>query len=405
MLPRELLEYLFGLERKGVKLGLDPTRRLLQSCGSPHRAQPLIQIAGTNGKGSTAAILARILEQHDLKAGLYTSPHLSRFNERIRIDGACIEDDYIVTWVRRYRAEIGRLEATFFEATTALALSYFSDCQVEVGVLETGLGGRLDATTAAQPILTALTPIDLDHTDLLGNTPVAIAREKAGILRAGIPCYSAPQRASVAAVIREAARATGAPLTFVGADLAVPGPVCLPGEHQVMNARLAWTMAREFLGERFDRRRATVAVQTAAWPGRYQQVMAEPKVIFDVAHNPHGVRAFLANFTREDRPGRRWLVLALQADKNAEQVLQLLMGRFDEVILTQTDTRNFLVASELATLARAYRKELRVISPASDAIGQALAAAGPDDLVTIIGSHYLGPAVAEIFKISFDMLG
>lgn len=405
MLPRELLEYLFGLERKGIKLGLDPTRRLLEICGFPNRAQPLIQVAGTNGKGSTAAILARILEQHDLKAGLYTSPHLSRFNERIRIDGACIEDDYIVTWVRRYRAEIGRLEATFFEATTVLALSYFRDCQVEVGVLETGLGGRLDATTATEPVLTALTPIDLDHTDLLGATPEAIAREKAGILRAGVPCYSAPQQDSVAAVIREAARATGAPLTFVGADLAVPGPARLPGEHQVMNARLAWTLAREFLGARFDRRRAAMAVETTTWPGRYQQVLAEPKVIFDVAHNPHGVRAFLANFARENQPGCKWLVLALQADKNAEQVLELLLGRFDEVILTQTDTRHFLAASELATLARAYRRELQTIAPASDAIGQALSAAGTDDLVVIIGSHYLGPAVAEIFKISFDMLG
>ncbi len=405
MLTRELLEYLFGLERKGIKLGLGPTRRLLKSCGSPHRAQPLIQVAGTNGKGSTAAILARILEQHDLKTGLYTSPHLIRFNERIRIDGVCIEDDYIVAWVRRYQVEIGRLEATFFEATTALALSYFRDCQVEVAVLETGLGGRLDATTAAEPALTALTPIDLDHTDLLGDTPEAIAREKAGILRAGIPCYSAPQQDSVAAVIREAAQAIGAPLTFVGADLAVPGPTHLPGEHQVMNARLAWTLAREFLGEHFDRRRAAVAVETAAWPGRYQRVRAEPKVIFDVAHNPHGVRAFLANFTRETQRGCKWLVLALQADKNAEQVLQLLLGRFDEVILTQTDTRRFLAASELAALARDYRRELRVITPASDAIGQALSTAGPDDLITIIGSHYLGPAVAEIFKISFDMLG
>ncbi|MCH7940262.1 MAG: bifunctional folylpolyglutamate synthase/dihydrofolate synthase, partial [Candidatus Marinimicrobia bacterium] len=148
MLSRELLEYIFGLERKGIKLGLDPTRRLLKSCGFPHRAQPLIQIAGTNGKGSTAAILARILEGHDLKVGLYTSPHLSRFNERIRVDGVCIEDDYIVNWVRRYRAAIERLEATFFEATTVLALSYFRHSQVDVGVLETGLGGRLDATTA-----------------------------------------------------------------------------------------------------------------------------------------------------------------------------------------------------------------------------------------------------------------
>lgn len=405
MLSRELLEYIFGLERKGIKLGLDPTRRLLKSCGFPHRAQPLIQIAGTNGKGSTAAILARILERHDLKVGLYTSPHLSRFNERIRVDGVCIEDDYIVNWVRRYRAAIGRLEATFFEATTVLALSYFRHSQVDVGVLETGLGGRLDATTATEPVLTALTPIDLDHTDLLGDTPEAIAREKAGILRAGIPCYSAPQQDSVAAVIRKAAQATGAPLTFVGADLAVPQPLRLPGEHQVMNARLSWSLAREFLGARFDRRLAAVAVETAGWPGRYQQVMEQPKVIFDVAHNPHGVQAFLANFTREDQPGRKWLVLALQADKNAGQVLQLLLGRFDEVIVTQTGTRHFLAASELATLVRDYHPELQVISPASEAIGQALSAAGPDDLVTIIGSHYLGPAVAEIFKISFDILG
>ncbi len=404
MLTAELMDYLFGLERKGIKLGLEPTRLLLARCGHPNQAQPLIQVAGTNGKGSTAAIMAKILEYHDLRVGLYTSPHLVLMNERIRINGACIDDDYIASWVQQHRVDIEQIEATFFEVQTVLALCYFRDRKMDVAVLETGLGGRLDATTAANPAWTAMTPIDLDHTELLGQTREAIAQEKAGIIRAKAPCFSAPQHDSVKAVITAAARKVGAPLTFVTEELEVPQPVHLPGEHQLVNTRLAWAVTLEFLVERFDIQRARLAVKAVIWPGRYQLLQEAPRVIFDVAHNPHGIQAFLANINREPVEGDRWLVLALQAGKDAGQVLKLLLERFDKVIFTQTDTRLFLAAGELATLAGAVGHEFQVIPEAGEAISRALTEARDEDLVAIVGSHYLGPAVAENFKISFDML-
>lgn len=401
---RAQLEELYSLERRGIKLGLGPTQDLLQRCGNPQLDFPIIQIAGTNGKGSTAALAAHILKHHGLKAGLFTSPHLARFHERIRVDGVCIEDRHIGAWMETHRAAVQDLETTFFEATTAMALSYFKAEQVDIAVLETGLGGRLDATTATGPSWTALTPIALDHMETLGDTIEAIAREKAGILRPGVPCFSARQTPAVQEVIQAEGRRVNSPVTFISEDLLVPRPLKLPGDHQHRNAQLAWTLTQAVLGLKFDEVQATLAVETTIWPGRYQQVRARPKVIYDVAHNPHGVGAFIDTLRGESIRGRQWLVLALQQGKNAHQVLDLLLKEFDRVIITQTETRHFLPAVQLAALAGAANPKVQVKLPASLAIRDAVAEAGDSDLVAILGSHYLGPVVAEVFKISFDRL-
>ncbi len=399
-----LLDELYSLERRGIKLGLGPTQDLLLRCGSPQRSFSIIQIAGTNGKGSTAALAAHILQHHGLKAGLFTSPHLARFHERIRVNGVCIDDRHIAAWMQTHRAAVRELDTTFFEATTAMALSHFKAEEVDIAVLETGLGGRLDATTAAEPSWTALTPIALDHTETLGDTIEAIAREKAGILRPGVPCFSAQQTAAVQEVIQAEGRRVSSPVTFVSEQLPIPRPLRLPGDHQHRNAQLAWSVTQAVLGHKFDTGQATRAVETTIWPGRYQQVMARPKVIYDVAHNPHGVGAFLDTLRGESIRGRKWLVLALQQGKNAHQVLDLLLKEFDRVVLTQTETRHYLPAVQVATLAGATDPQVEVKRPATLAIKDVVAEAGENDLVAILGSHYLGPAVAEVFKISFDRL-
>jgi len=398
------LEYLFDLERKGIKLGLGPTRELLRRCGNPHQGLPSVQIAGTNGKGSTAAITAHILQRYGRRVGLFTSPHLCRFNERIRVDGVIIEDSYIIQWVEEHRHDLEEIAATFFETTTAMALSYFRHRRVDVAVLETGLGGRLDATTATDPSWTGLTPIALDHTDMLGDTIGAIAREKAGIMKSGVPCFSAPQPSTVQEVIQSEAERVGAPLTFVGVKAADPHPLQLPGRHQHTNARLAWALAEAILGDDFDRRIAVEAVRTAFWPGRYQQLQAEPRVIYDVAHNPHGVAAFLETMAGESIRGRKWLVMALQQGKNVHQMLELLLPAFDTVVFTQTSTRNFIPAADLIGAAELSHSHLRVEGNAVAAIHGATAEALREDYIAILGSHYLGPAVAEAFNISFDIL-
>lgn len=399
-----LLEYLYSLERKGVNLGLGPTRQLLKRCGNPHQDIPIVQIAGTNGKGSTAAITAHILQCHGRKVGLFTSPHLCRFNERVRIDGIPVEDRYIIQWLEKHKSDLEDISVTFFEATTVMALSYFKDHRVNVAVVETGLGGRLDATTAANPSWTALTPIDLDHTDMLGDTVRAIAREKAGILKPGVPCFSVPQPSWVREVVQSEAERVGAPVTFLREEATVPLPLRLPGRHQHTNANLAWALARAVLGRDFDQGIARGAVETAAWPGRYQRLGDHPRVIYDVAHNPHGMAAFLDTMAGESIQGRKWLVLALQKGKKAEQMLNMLLPGFDAVILTQTGIRNFLPAADLAELAGSSHSHIKAEPDTVAAIKGAVGEARKEDLVAILGSHYLGPAVARIFKISFDIL-
>ena len=398
-----LLEYLYNLERKGVKLGLDPTRQLLKKCGNPHQDIPIVQLAGTNGKGSTAAMTARILQSHCQKAGLFTSPHLCRFNERIRIDGIPIDDSYIIQWLEEHKSDLEDVSVTFFETITVMALSYFKDHRVDVAVLETGLGGRLDATTAASPSWTALTPIDLDHMDMLGDTVRAIAREKAGILKPGVPCFSVPQPSQVREVIQSEADRVGAPVTFLREE-AVPLPLRLPGRHQHTNAKLAWRLSRAILGGDFSQEIAREAVETTVWPGRYQQLGDHPRVIYDVAHNPHGIAAFLDTLAGESVKGRKRLVLALQKGRKAEQMLDMLLPRFDTVVLTQTGIRSFHTAADLAEMVGTSHTGIRVEQDTVAAIEGAVGEAGKEELVVILGSHYLGPAVARIFKISFDIL-
>ncbi|UCH62245.1 MAG: bifunctional folylpolyglutamate synthase/dihydrofolate synthase [Fidelibacterota bacterium] len=399
-----LLEYLYSLERKGVNLGLGPTRQLLEKCKNPHQDLLIVQIAGTNGKGSTAAITARILHDHSQKVGLFTSPHLCRFNERIRIDGRPIDDSYIIQWLKEHKGDLEEVSATFFEVTTVMALSYFKAHRVDVAVLETGLGGRLDATTAVSPTWTALTPIDLDHMDLLGDTVRAIAREKAGILKPGVPCYSVPQTSWVREVIQSEADRVGAPVTFLREEPAVPLPLRLPGSHQHTNAKLAWRLAQAILGSDFINEVAREAVKTTVWPGRYHQLGDHPSVIYDVAHNPSGMTAFLDTLAGESVRGRKWLVLALQKGRKAEQMLDMLLPRFDTVILTQTGIRSFYSANDLAELVGTSHHCIRIECDTVSAIKGAINKAGIEDLVVILGSHYLGPAVARIFKISFDIL-
>ena len=400
----ELLEYLYSLERAGIKLGLEPTRRLLAGVGNPEKSMPLIQIAGTNGKGSTAAILNAILQAHGKHVGLYTSPHLDHFNERIRVDGVCISEAEIALWLRNNRELIETIEATFFEATTVLALSHFAQAQVEHAILETGLGGRLDATTAAAPGLTALTPISYDHMEILGGSLAKIAEEKAGIMRAGVRCVSVPQHAEVTKVLKKRADAVGAQLEFLDVSLNKLSPAGLPGKHQVLNTQLARRLAEIALANNFSPTHANAALAKVRWPGRYQVVSSNPRTIYDVAHNPHGIGTFLETFSTEDSQAEKILVLALQAGKSSEDILAKLEGYFQTIIMTQSGIRQFIPAAELARVYSGSEAQIYIVADPEKAIKLARNKSGESGIIAILGSHYLGPAVAISFKISFDKL-
>ena len=209
-----LLAHLYGLRRLGIKVGLEHTNELLRRCGSPHRRLKTIHIAGTNGKGSTAAMIQAILRESGLKVGLYTSPHLIRFNERIRINGLPISDKSIIEFMAQFNNDIDEVKATFFEVTTVLALHYFSNQEVDVAVIETGLGGRLDSTNVIEPELTIITSIDLDHQQLLGETLIDIAVEKAGIIKKQTPVLVCSQKPEAMDVIRKKSKESNSPIIY-----------------------------------------------------------------------------------------------------------------------------------------------------------------------------------------------
>ncbi|MFQ6614876.1 MAG: bifunctional folylpolyglutamate synthase/dihydrofolate synthase, partial [Fidelibacterota bacterium] len=260
-----LLAWLYALERRGLKKGLRHTERLLAVCGNPQRAWAAIHVAGTNGKGSTCAMLASIAREAGRTVGLYTSPHLVRFNERIQVNGIPIDDESIMDFILRFQGTIDEIRATFFEATTALAFWYFRQKKVDLAIVETGLGGRLDSTNVLTPRLTVITPIGWDHKEILGSTLTAIAREKGGILKPGIPVILGPQAPHIARLLKKSARDRGSPchpvdlrhrrfqapkrsgfhFRWKGNDLEVK----LVGRHQVDNACVAWTAMETFAPE------------------------------------------------------------------------------------------------------------------------------------------------------------
>jgi dihydrofolate synthase / folylpolyglutamate synthase len=302
---RAALEWLFGFQNRGVKLGLDNVRALLGSLGHPQAGLRCMHVAGTNGKGSVCAMAAAVARAAGVRTGLFTSPHLVRFNERIQVDGVPISDDDIVDGLSVIRSKVEAHPATFFEITTALAFWHFRRRQVELAVLETGLGGRLDATNVVQrPLASVLTAIDLDHQSLLGQTLSEIAREKAGIIKPGVPVVSGPQSPEVVTVLQTIAGGRQAPLSFVSEPVA-RYDVGLFGSHQRLNAAIALAG----LGAAgFDLPETAVrnGLRDVTWPGRFQRV--KPGLILDGAHNLAASRRLVATW-REYRPQGRPLVI------------------------------------------------------------------------------------------------
>jgi dihydrofolate synthase/folylpolyglutamate synthase len=417
----EAVNYLLGLghETLAIKLGLDNIERLLAALGSPERAYPAVQIAGTNGKGSTAAMLDHICRASGVRAGLYASPHLVSITERIRIDGRDItRADFarLATLVRAAATELktttGALP-TFFEQVTAIALVAFREARVELAILETGLGGRLDATTAARADVLAITPIALDHQEYLGDTLQAIAAEKAAIIRAGAAVVVAPQpeaaRSVVLARCREChvtprfaaldIRTHGADasghmrLTFdTGADVYENVRLSLRGRHQATNAAVAIAVA-EVLRERgFPITRAAVVegLETAEHAGRLELIAGQPSLLFDGAHNAAGARA-LRDYLDEFIASPVTLVFGAMRDKDLDKIAATLFPAADKLILTRPTNPRAATLDALATLDAprdGNRSPVLAESPA-DALRAAVACTPPGGIICVTGSLYL----------------
>lgn len=401
------------------KFSLGEIRVLLAALGDPHLRFPAVLIAGTNGKGSTAATLASILTASGLQTGLYTSPHLARANERIRVDGAEIaDDDFAALYFRVHDAaqllvvggQLAQLPS-FFEVLTAMAFLHFSQAGVEIAVVEVGMGGRLDATNILEPVLSVITDISLDHTEWLGSTIGAITREKAGILRPGGTLITLPQHPEANQVLGEEAarldvRGVSAAAYMPPQDVAGDGPYCievlgqavevdspLTGAHQHRNLALAIAAAVELAGKPgFPVTAASIAagIRQTRWPGRLEHIRRDGQEwILDVAHNPAGawaLRAGLKHAFAEGKP--RTLVFSCLRDKPLTEMAQILFMLFDQVIVVPIHSARATGLDELLAAATATG----TAAVGADSVAQALRLAqerAQGGVIVVSGSVYL----------------
>lgn len=409
---QETLDYLYGLEHFGISLGLENIRALCAAAGNPQDRLAIIHVAGSNGKGSTIAFLCSLCRAGGLSVGVYTSPHLRHFSERITIDGAPITEAEIAALAAQLRpvAEAIPRVVTFFDFTTAMALIYFARRRPDIVLMETGLGGRLDATNVvSQPLLTVITNISLEHEEYLGRTLLAVAREKAGILKAGVPLISGVRLPGVRQYLAERCRELGGTAEFLGRDFRIRragedgfnyagagrlGNIVLglKGRHQADNAALALRSA-ELLAARglmnIDADAARRALAATRWPGRLQQVAKNPDFYLDGAHNPDGIRALAAALPRLKAGHRRLvLILGVMKDKRIPVMCKRIAPLADEIIVTRARLDRACAVDRLA--AEFHRLAERVMLSASvgEAIDKAFERATAEDLVLLTGSLY-----------------
>ena len=386
--------YALGNEIKSAKLGLERITSVLQALGNPERAYRVVHVAGTNGKGSTCAMIDAGLRAAHIRTGLFTSPHLIEPTERIQIDGipvspADFERAFNVVHEAAEKLDLD-CHPTYFETVTAMAFWLFREKKVEAAVIEVGLGGRLDSTNVVRPVLTVITPIDFDHEAYLGHTIEAIASEKAGILKPGIPAVFARQRPEAAKVLEARAAELHVPVTrfenFDIRDLVIDargsrfsGIVCpLAGEHQVDNAVTA-ALALRALGVSTD------GIAETRWPGRIEHVSPNPDIILDGAHNPAGARALAKYLERFYGNRRIWMIYAAMRDKAIDEVAGILFPLASELVLTAPDTPRALRPEAMAEFAGRGHVEPTVEA----AIAYARSHAAGEDVIVITGSLFL----------------
>jgi len=418
-----LLNELYALERFGIKLGLDVIRDLLGRMGSPQRAFPSIHVTGTNGKGSVCAFLASIFRSAGYRVGLYTSPHLVKFNERIRVDGRLIRDEEVASLYEDIRVHAAAMakesdtnRPTFFEVTTAMAFRHFADTRVDLAVVEVGMGGRLDATNVLTPATCVITRIGLEHTEHLGRTVERIAKEKAGILKPSVPAVTVEQPAL--GVLQARADELRCPLTVVGRDVryarggfgldgqevriedgrAVTAHLAMIGSFQPENAATAYAAAVA-VGDRWTLADGAIeeGLSAARWPGRLQVARRDPLVLVDAAHNAPAARA-LAESLRELFPGKKLtFVVGILNDKDVAGMAAALGPLAANIVATRAKTPRAFDPEELRRAFEAYAP-VTIVPDVRQAVTGAIDSAATGDVLVVAGSVY---TVGE----TLDMLG
>jgi dihydrofolate synthase / folylpolyglutamate synthase len=407
----ETIRFLYGLRLHGLKLGLENTQRLAGWVGRPQDRLRFIHVAGTNGKGSTCAMLDSIYRRAGLRVGLFTSPHLVSFRERVQVDRRWITEAEVVAAVEQLRPLLDRFPSdhppTFFEVVTVLALCHFAERHCDLVIWETGMGGRLDATNIVQPLASLITNIQLDHQQWLGSTRAAIAAEKAGIIKPGVPALTTTDDPEALAVIRQAAAQLDAPLSVVpdaestACGLPSDWPVPLQGRHQRTNAALALATVRALqthlpVADRIVQE----GLASVQWPGRMQLVRQTtgPDVLLDAAHNLSGMEALLRTLTAEYPQCRPAFILGMLRDKDWEAMGALAASQATRIFLVPVQSERSASPDELAAACQRVRPDAVVIPRPS--LAAALAAAHDEPLVVVAGSLYLVGEATELLGLA-----
>jgi dihydrofolate synthase/folylpolyglutamate synthase len=406
--------------------------RLLKGLANPHKKLKAIHIAGTKGKGSTAVMLARMLEANRYKVGLYTSPHVSHLHERISINAQMITDKDMLGLVNRIHPTIEKMAKkddapTFFEIMTAVAFLYFADNEVDLAVVETGLGGRLDSTNVVNPSLVGITSISIDHQNLLGNDLSSIAKEKAGVMKEGIPVVTVQQDPSAMRVLRRQAHSLNAPIHVTGRDIDFSyrfessreyGPhnrICLttsssrfehlrvplPGEHQAINCGLALAMLDKLknMGFEIDDKKATEGLDQVSLVGRMEVISEDPRIIVDTAHNASSIRALIQAIGQHVPYDSMVIVFGCNSDKDVRGMLTQLQYGADKVIFTRSNSPKAVFPQDLAEMyTEICGKMCQTALTLRDAMRIAQSALSRGDLICITGSFYLVGQARELVK-------
>ncbi|MBN1407537.1 MAG: bifunctional folylpolyglutamate synthase/dihydrofolate synthase [Calditrichaceae bacterium] len=406
---------IFDLQQYAIKLGLDNIQALMKELGNPHQAYPVIHIAGTNGKGSTSFFIAKILENTGLKVGLYTSPHLADFRERIQVNGAQISEEGVIDFWQQIKTAVLARKATFFDTTTAMAFNYFHNQQVDVAVIETGLGGRLDSTNIVNPKIAVITPIHFDHEKQLGGTLEQIAGEKAGIIKKGTTVISAEQNYEALNVLKKKS-------TIAESFIYLPGVLNVEllsdslegmifslkddynqqifktlhcrqlGDFQLNNIAAAYFTSRMYMentGITFKTDQFEKAVTENQWAGRLQLIRKKPNIIFDVSHNFIGIQKTLHYLSGLINSESLHILIGLVQDKDYLSIAEVISQYAREIIITEPDTHRKLDGQLLVSALKKSKSRIKLIKDLNEAYESCIKQLHGKDTLLVIGSHYL----------------
>jgi dihydrofolate synthase/folylpolyglutamate synthase len=419
MTNHDPFEYLTHLKSKGINLDLGPVTRLLRSLGNPHKNYRTVLVGGSNGKGSVAAMLSSILTRGGFTVGLYTSPHLIDFRERIRINNRMIQQEDLSQLIDQVRNVVTE-DVTYFEFATAVAFLHFYRCQVDLAVLEVGMGGRLDATNVVDPEVSVITTVSLEHQRYLGRNLNSIAREKGGIIKRQGICLTAAKQATVIKTLENICSDRQSRLYRVGKEIRVRRskggtfsydgisktyqnlPISLMGRHQVDNAALALAALELLEDKGYSIAEETIVqgLREVRWEGRLEILNDNPRLIVDGAHNPAAISVLYRTLKDDFTYGRLILIFGVLKDKNYGAMLRKLAPLADTIIVTRPKEERALQPDALRSVAHHYNKNVEVIDDSRQALLHAVRLARAHDLICVTGSLYL---VGEI-KQALDVL-